>query len=301
MDALSDVGGSIKLRPGTYRESVNIAKSNVQLEGDDSDPAKVVVVFDKHAATAGGTLNSATLDVKGDDFFAHGITIANDFWQQHPEGGQGWQAVALSVSGDRAVFSHVRLLGAQDTLFVGSKGCVSERGPCTPARQYFADCYVEGHVDFIFGDAKAYFEGCEVHALARKTVWLTAQSRHYAEQDSGFVFDHCHITAEPGAEHVYFGRPWRPYSTVVFMNTRIDATLEPAGWAEWHPGETHSLETATYREFRSRGVGAQDKARDPHSRQLTTAEAARYEAEHFFATPQPWKPAQVRDEQRQKR
>ncbi|MGH1558670.1 pectinesterase family protein [Caulobacter segnis] len=23
-----------------------------------------------------------------------------------------------------------------------------------PSRQYFKDCYIEGHVDFIFGDAK---------------------------------------------------------------------------------------------------------------------------------------------------
>jgi len=36
-------------------------------------------------------------------------------------------------------------------------------------RQYFSDCCIEGHVDFIFGDSKDYFRNCEIH------VWLVGQ------------------------------------------------------------------------------------------------------------------------------
>jgi pectin methylesterase-like acyl-CoA thioesterase len=66
------------------------------------------------------------------------------------------------------------------------------------------------------------------------------------------VFDHCRVTADPDAKHVFLGRPWKPYSTVVFRNTQLDANIEPAGWREWHPGKTHSLDTSYYAEFHSR-------------------------------------------------
>jgi len=44
-------------------------------------------------------------------------------------------------------------------------------GPCIPARQYFSDYYVEGNVDFIFGDAQTYFENCQINAVADETVF----------------------------------------------------------------------------------------------------------------------------------
>ena len=290
VDALPDQGGTIAIRPGTYREVVKISKPFVRLEGDSSDPSKVVIIFDKSAGTAGGTLNSATVDVKGDDFFARGITFVNDFSQHSKPAAQGAQAIALAVSGDRAVFRNVRVLGAQDTLFAGSKGCLSEQGPCVPARQLFSDCYIEGHVDFIFGDAKAVFVNCEIHGIAHKTVMLTAQSKHYPEEESGYVFDHCKVTADHEIEHIFLGRPWRPYSTVVFLKTDLEAAIDPAGWSEWHRGETHSLDTATYAEFQSTGPGANVVSRDPHSKQLTTAEAARYLPREFLAGSDSWNP-----------
>jgi pectin methylesterase-like acyl-CoA thioesterase len=149
---------------------------------------------------------------------------------------------------------------------------------------------VEGHVDFIFGDAKAAFQRCEIHAVSHEAVMLTAQSKVTPGQDSGYVFDHCHVTAEPGAQHIWLGRPWRPYATVVFLDTRLDAPVEPAGWSEWHPGETHSLETAFYAERGSTGPGADAVHRDPHSHQLTAAEARGWSFAAFMSGPDHWRP-----------
>jgi pectin methylesterase-like acyl-CoA thioesterase len=299
VDALPDDGGTVTLRPGTYREVVHVRKPKVRLIGDAADPSRVVIVYDQSAGSAGGTLNSATVDVRGDDFFARGITFQNDFWIRNPNPQQkgptgGTQAIALAISADRAVLRSVRMLSGQDTLYLSSKSCVGEQGPCTPARQYLADCYVEGHVDFIFGDAKAYFSNCEIHGLAHSNVMYTAQSKHYADEDSGYVFDHCKLTADPGAKRIILGRPWRPYSTVVFLNTDIQAPLEPAGWSEWHPGETHSLETSYYAEFQSVGPGANPATRDPHSKQLTAAEAERWRVKRFLAGSDHWDPTKVR-------
>lgn len=299
VDALPDGGGTVHLRPGTYREVVHVRKPNVRLIGDPAEPSRVVIVYDKSAGSSGGTLNSATVDVRADDFFARGITFQNDFWIRNPNPPPrgptgGTQAIALAVSGDRAVLRNVRMLGAQDTLYLSSKSCAGEQGPCQPARQYLADCFVEGHVDFIFGDSKAYFSNCEIHGIAHNNVMYTAQSKHYPDQDSGYVFDHCRLTADPGAKRIFFGRPWRPYSTVVFLNTDIEAPLEPAGWSEWHAGETRSLETSYYAEFQSTGPGANAAARDPHSHQLTAAEAERWRAKNFLAGSDHWDPTKIR-------
>jgi pectin methylesterase-like acyl-CoA thioesterase len=202
---------------------------------------------------------------------------------------EGSQAVALKITGDRAVFRRVRFLGYQDTLYPNSKRCETDMGPCEPARQYFSECYIEGNVDFIFGDALAFFDRCEIHALAHSVVMITAQSRHYAEEKSGYVFDHCRITAEAGADRVYLGRPWRAYATVVFMNSELPAQIDPAGWHEWEHNGKASLPTAFYAEYRSHGPGARPETR----KQLTAAEAARFALKTFLAGDDHWDPTQV--------
>ena len=57
------------------------------------------------------------------------------------------QAVAAAVRADRAIFKHCRFLGHQDTLFADY------------GRQYYVDSYIEGGVDFIFGNATAATRG----------------------------------------------------------------------------------------------------------------------------------------------
>jgi pectin methylesterase-like acyl-CoA thioesterase len=190
----------------------------------------------------------------------------------------------------------VRLLGAQDTLLAASDKCMgSDPTQCRISRQYYADCYIEGHVDFIFGDAKAVFEGCEIRSIAHAAGgYLTAQSNTKAGQDAGYVFNHCTVTAEEGVANVYLGRPWRDYSTVIFMNTKMGAHIVPAGWSEWKGAPTERLKTATYAEFNSSGPGANPQAREPLSKQLTAAEAKKYETKAFLAGADGWDPAAVR-------
>ena len=72
------------------------------------------------------------------------------FWQNTtpvpPPGAAGKQAVAFRISGDTAAFLGCKFLGAQDTLYdnVG--------------RHYYKDCYIEGSVDFIFGNGLSLYE-----------------------------------------------------------------------------------------------------------------------------------------------
>jgi polygalacturonase len=290
IDRLSSRGGTVRVKPGTYREVIRVDRPHIRLEGLTEDPAKVVIVYGNSASITGSTFTSATVSVTGDDFYSANITFQNDFSRSHELKTQGSQAVALSVTADRAVFRNVRFLGAQDTLYAASRSCRSETGPCMPARQYFADCYIEGHVDFIFGDAQAMFEHCSIHAIAHPDVMLTAQSKKYPEQESGFVFDRCTVTADPGVGRIFLGRPWRAYASVVFLNSELDQKVAPEGWREWHPGQTERLNTAAYAEYKSTGLGAQPKSREPYSRQLTEDQASKFEGCAFLAGVDGWNP-----------
>jgi len=91
IDSLPDSGGLVRIRPGVYREVVTVTLPHVSLEGT-SDPSRVTIAFDRGAGTAGGTPKSATVSVRADDFFARGITIANDFGKGRELAPQGSHA-----------------------------------------------------------------------------------------------------------------------------------------------------------------------------------------------------------------
>ncbi len=303
VDAAPEQGAVLHLKAGTYREKLRIGKNGIQLRGDGKRPEDVVLVWGDSAKMAGGTGKSFSVSVTGDDFVATNLTIQNDWEKTHVREGEGAQAVALYLTGDRAVLRHVRLLGYQDTLYAASKLChgggpnagraagdAASQPPCQAARQLYEDCYIEGHVDFIFGDAKAAFSRCEVRALKSTNDMFTAQSRMYPGEDSGYLFRDCTLTAEEGATHVILGRPWRAYATVYFINTKLKGiTLVPEGWGEWDG----RLATATYAEYNT-GPGADVSKRIAPSRQLSAAEASKLTVATWVAGTDHWNPDAVR-------
>ena len=295
VNAAPETGAVIRIAPGSYREVVHVDKPGIEFRGEGKRPEDVVLVYGNSAASTCGTRCSATLFVTGKDFFAGNMTIQNDYSKTSDVPSQ---AVAVSVRADRAVFRKVRLLGAQDTLYASSMGCMNGAQPgsdCVTGRQYYADCYIEGHVDFIFGDAKAVFENCEIKSIAHEAGgYVTAQSNTRAGQDAGYVFNHCKLTADEGAGKVYLGRPWRDYSTVIFMNTEMGAHIQPEGWSDWQSAPVPRLPTATYAEFNSSGPGANASARESLSKQLTKDEAKKYETKVYLAGADGWDPTKVK-------
>ncbi|KAE9464509.1 hypothetical protein C3L33_03597, partial [Rhododendron williamsianum] len=133
-------------------------------------------------------------------------------------GAIGKQAVAFRISADTAAFVGCRFLGAQDTLYDHT------------GRHYYKDCYIEGSVDFIFGNGLSLFEGCHVHAIAQLTGAVTAQGRGSILEDTGFSFVNCKVT---GSGALYLGRAWGPFSRVVFAFTYMDNIIMPKGWYNW--------------------------------------------------------------------
>ncbi|KAK8957815.1 Pectinesterase QRT1 [Platanthera zijinensis] len=56
------------------------------------------------------------------------------------------QAMALSLTGDKTLIYQSRILGSQDTLF-------DQIG-----KHYFYQCYIQGSIDFIFGNARSLYQ-----------------------------------------------------------------------------------------------------------------------------------------------
>ena len=137
-------------------------------------------------------------------------------------------------------------LGDQDTLFADY------------GRQYYADSFIAGGVDFIFGNASAVFDHDTISEIRNGEI--TAQSRTSPEQTTGYVIDHSRITHDPvppppgktAGTGFGLGRPWRAYARVVVMNTELPADLNTAGWSAWNPRDT-AAPTAYYAEFHNTG------------------------------------------------
>jgi pectin methylesterase-like acyl-CoA thioesterase len=170
---------------------------------------------------------------------------------------------------------------------VTAKNCPNASGPtCEPARSYFQNCYIAGNVGIIQGDGTAYFDNCEIHSTEHTPGgFITAQGRHYATQDSIFVFRNCRLTADPGVTNVALGRPWRDYASVVFLNPVLGAHISSSGWQDWSSA-THRLETAFFRVYKPTGPGAA-----ANSLALKPTELQRYSPHDVLSGKDNWNPA----------
>jgi len=262
----------IRIKPGTYKELVYVQREKrfFKLVGESAETT--VITHELHANRVGldgkpiGTFRTPTVTIDAEDFTAENLTFEN-------AAGPVGQALALRVDGDRAVFRRCRFLGWQDTLFLN-------RG-----RQYFEDCFITGHVDFIFGGATSFFERCEIKI--RRDGYITASSAP-DNQPFGFVFSHSRITAESPELRTYLGRPWRAFSSVAFLNTEMSAVVRPVGWHNWDFPDREK--TSRYSEFKSTGAGASPSARVAWSRQLSEADAAALVPERVLAGADGWNP-----------
>ena len=111
--------------------------------------------------------------------------------------------------------------------------------------------YIEGTTDFIFGPSTALFENCEIRSKTNSYVTAASTPEDIAV---GYVFKNCKLTANPGVDKVYLGRPWRPYAATVFINCEMGKHIRPEGWHNW--GKEENEKTARYAEYNSTGEGA---------------------------------------------
>ena len=267
--AFMDYTVTIYVKNGVYKEKVIVPSwvENIDIIGEDRD--KTIITYDDHAnINKMGTFRTYTVKVEGSDITFKNLTIENN-------AAQLGQAVALHTEGDRLKFINCRILGNQDTIYTGAKF----------TRLYFKDCSIDGTTDFIFGPSTALFEDCIIHS--KRNSYVTAASTP-KEAKYGYVFKHCKLTAEPGVDKVYLGRPWRPYAYTLFIECELGKHIVLAGWHNW--GKQSNEETARYMEYKNTGEGANASERVAWSKQLTKKEAEAVTVDAIFRTQSDWNP-----------
>jgi len=257
----------IRIAPGIYKEKLTVAVPKITLCGQTGKASSTILTYGDNANTSngnGGTLGTtggASTNMTGSDISVENITFANST----PLGGS--QAVALLVSGNQVQFRNCRFLSFQDTLYVRK------------AKQYFRDCYVEGTVDFIFGDGTTVFDNCTVKNVGGGTAATapnTEQSVPY-----GLVFLGGQLTADASVKSgsVALSRNWGAYGAATFLKTTLGAHISPVGWS---PMGDNTLDTARFSEYKTSGPGANTGARAAQSKQLSDAQAANYTLSNIF-------------------
>ncbi|KAI6700318.1 hypothetical protein NL676_014642 [Syzygium grande] len=240
----------IRIKAGVYRENVVVSKKKTNLMFVGDGQTSTIVTGSRSVKGGYTTFESATVAVVGAGFLARDITF------QNTAGASNHQAVALRVGADLSAFYQCDILAYQDTLYVHSN------------RQFYVKCFIAGTVDFIFGNAAAVFQDCDIHARkpnSGQKNMVTAQGRIDPNQNTGIVIQKCRIAATSDLQSVkssfptYLGRPWKEYSRTVIMQSSISDVIDPVGWHEW--SGTFALSTLYYGEYQNTGAGAGTSSR----------------------------------------
>ncbi|MGI4761466.1 MAG: pectinesterase family protein [Janthinobacterium lividum] len=282
---------TIYIKDGIYSEKVTVPSTKPFLQFVGQSVANTILTWRDDNTTPngmGGTLGtggSGSIVVNATDFSALNMTFVNSY-------GDGSQAVAVSLYADRAAFKNCRFMGNQDTLLTyESGGAVS--------RHYFRDCYIDGNVDFIFGNAIAIFDNCTIYAKTRvvnaATSYITAANTP-PTQAYGYLFRKAKIPSNNGTTLYYLGRPWQnstgfsvaagtlAYNKVVFSRTKIGVNeIQPAGWVIWDAGtDVTKITNAEFRTTYFDGRPVNTSQRVSWAKQLAPADTLDYSLAKMF-------------------
>ncbi|KZO94647.1 carbohydrate esterase family 8 protein [Calocera viscosa TUFC12733] len=262
---------SIFIYPGTYSEAVYINRTGpTYVYGYTSDTSTWTeneVTITRYAAknTTGSDDTSGTVRVHKDQFGMYNINLVNTFGE-NPNNGQ---ALALSAYGNEQGYYGMSLKSYQDTLLANT------------GTQFYSHSYIEGVVDFIFGqEGRAFITKSRIASAGPGCV--TASGRDSATNPALYVLDQCEIALADDAESgtsgkVYLGRPWHQFAMVSVQNSWLGPQLNPAGWSIWDPAPNENIENVTFVEYENYGPGEWNSQRANFSTLLnTSAEDAPY-------------------------
>ncbi|MFI9011567.1 pectinesterase family protein [Actinosynnema sp. NPDC053489] len=278
-------GTVINVKPGTYRGQVSIpaAKPGITLRGT-SGTSSDVVITGSTPASAAGTAGSATVLNLARDTSVTGLTIANTY-AAHDS-----QALALYAGGDRQVYRNVRLLGYQDTfLSWGGTGA-------SQVRQYVYKSYIEGAVDFIYGNGALVVDSTTIQSLDRgsgNNGYITAAATHSSNR-YGILITRSTLKGPAAARTVALGRCWHAggaadaIGQVLVRDSVLGGHIRQAG--AWQDMSGFSWRTCRFAEYGNTGAGATTGTTDRPQMSATTA--AEHTAQKYLAGNDGWNPVQ---------
>ncbi|GLT25768.1 hypothetical protein SLA2020_008770 [Shorea laevis] len=183
---------------GREKVTIHANKSNLIIQGQDL--LNTAIVWNDTANSTGGTVHSASVAIFAPNFTAYNISFKIAAPAPLP-GDVGGQAVALRIAGDQTAFYNCGFYGAQDTLH-------DDRG-----RHFYKHCFIEGSIDFSFGNARSLYQGCVLHSIAMEDASEICNRSHHssgkavADRADRVSFVNCIIR---GTGRVWLGRAWGP-------------------------------------------------------------------------------------------
>ncbi|KAM5558476.1 pectinesterase [Rosa sericea] len=239
----------IYVKKGVYKETVIINKKmpNIYMYGDG--PRATIIIGDKGEANTGDKIStSGTFQVYANGFIGRSMGFTNT------AGPEARPAVALRTSGDMIGIFNCRISGYQDTLYMNI------------GRQFYRNCVISGHVDYIFGDARVVIQNSLI--IVRKSslphqnqAFITAPGQQTAHEVGATVLHNCRIVPEEALfptrfeVRTYLGRPWKTYARAAFMECTMADFIRPEGVIAWD-GKDFNTEHAFFGEFKNKGPGA---------------------------------------------
>ncbi|KAI5558897.1 hypothetical protein BDE02_17G073000 [Populus trichocarpa] len=200
----------IRVPPGVYWQPVpevtSLTWNNTSTKIDHQQASRVIET---------GTFRCGTVIVEGEGFITETIT----FEKFSPEvlgpfvfipvfvgvmsncDFCSGQAVAIRVTADWYAFYNCLFIGWQDTLYLHY------------GKQYLKDCYIEGYVDFIFGNITALLEHC--HIQCKSAGLLIAQSIKSSQESTGYVFPRW------GTSYMCLERPWGLFGRIIVADMAL--------------------------------------------------------------------------------
>jgi hypothetical protein len=278
---------TINVKNGDYEELLFLrGKNNLTIRGESRDG--VVIHYTNNNLVNSGTGTSqapgvASLTGGRSVFLAESsdlLVIDNLTLKNTTLIGNGGQAEVIYFNNDagRLVVSNSNLISEQDTVQV--KGY-----------SWFYRSLVAGNVDFIWGNNRvALFEESEIRSLGdsrgNASGGYVLQARTVSAADKGFVFLNSRLTrgAGPLGHTIADGQTWLArsggsttyFDNVVFVNTKMDAHIQAAGWyTAPMPNPAAATTTTGWREYGSTdlaGTSLNTANRDLVSGQLSVGD-----------------------------
>ncbi|EFJ33967.1 hypothetical protein SELMODRAFT_167160 [Selaginella moellendorffii] len=252
---------TIRIGPGIYWEKVVVPATKPFLTFQGAGIDRSLIVWNSTASDLGPdgqpltAYRTASVTIVGANFIARDISFQNTA-PPPPPGVNGRQAAAFRISGDMAAFYNCGFYGAQDTL-------------CDDVgRHYFKGCFIQGSIDFIFGNGRSLYEQCELHSIADSYGSVAAQDRQSQTENTGFSFVNCKVT---GTGILYLGRAMGPYSRIVYSNSYFDNIIDVRGWDDWDHDASRDR-TVSFGQYKCYGPGATSSLRVPWARELSDME-----------------------------
>ena len=275
--AINTVPRLIKVANGTYTELDWVAPGRplITIAGQ-SQSGTVIQYANNNTLNSAGTTDvcarqaipvhdnfncwRSNFSVEASDFTLEDLTLINTT----PFGGS--QAEAFRGNADRITLNRVSLLSFQDTIRIQGLA-------------YVTNSYIQGDVDFTWGVGTVFWTHDELESMHAGYVTQIRNS----QGQNGYVFYDDTLTRAPGVADgsVYLARidpTVYPYSQAVYIDTRMDSHINPAGWLLNNagcPAATH-VQFWEYGSVTLQGQPVDTSQRLGCSQQLTAAQAAQW-------------------------